>query len=327
MSLRVFVASCPDLTDARIFALTHPRTGAAVQFVRAGDALLEVHRFRDGAIPRSWLLGGQMEMVLEDGSLLLATQFDPLFLLLSHLDRNRFTPLGDALSGPHAAALEQHVASLPGIQRRLASVCDVKDIDDESYVRLSDAKLLEWLRRKTDALARHLQESKLVGAAPAAAAAAAASLGQFDEPAAANPESGNPGNPASEAGIEAQAKLLSLSLVCDCLPAGAEQAALLASYSVTAEAVATTRKGSCKAAKPAGHVEAPSWHAEIEGKDAFSGGGGATAPASAPTQEPPSKKAKVVSTAAKTSAAKNASTASKKGQTSMASFFGAPKKK
>ena len=94
------------------------------------------------------------------------------------MDRNRFTPLGDALSGPHAAALEQHVASLPGIQRRLASVCDVKDIDDESYVRLSDAKLLEWLRRKTDALARHLQESKLVGAAPAAAAAAAASLGQ-----------------------------------------------------------------------------------------------------------------------------------------------------
>ena len=70
--MRVFVASCPDLTDARIFALTHPRTGAAVQFVRAGDALLEVHRFRDGAIPRSWLLGGEMEMVLEDGSLLCA---------------------------------------------------------------------------------------------------------------------------------------------------------------------------------------------------------------------------------------------------------------
>jgi len=72
MSVRVLVASCPDLTGARIFALTHPRTGAAVQFVRAGDALLEVHRFRDGAIPRSWLLSGRMEMVLEDGSLLCA---------------------------------------------------------------------------------------------------------------------------------------------------------------------------------------------------------------------------------------------------------------
>ena len=53
MSVRVLVASCPDLTDARIFALTHPRTGAAVQFVRTADALLEVHRFRDSAIPRS----------------------------------------------------------------------------------------------------------------------------------------------------------------------------------------------------------------------------------------------------------------------------------
>ena len=223
------------------------------------------------------------------------------------------------------------MASLPGIQRRLAAVCDVKDIDEESYVRLSDVKLLEWLRRKTDALTRHLQESKLVGPAPAAAAAAAAaSLGQFDEPAAATPEGGEGGNPASEAGIEARAQLLSLSLVCDCLPEGTEQTALLASYAVSAEAVAATRKGSSKAAKPAGQADAPSWHAEIEGKDAFShsgGGGGAVAAASAQAQEPPSKKAKVASTAAKTCAAKNASTASKKGQTSMASFFGAPKKK
>ena len=151
MSVRVFVASCPDLTDARIFALTHPRTGDAVQFVRAGDALLEVQRFHDATTPRSWLLGGRMEMVLEDGGLLVATPFDPLFLLLPHLqharggaageaeDRGRFTPLGDALSGPHAAALEEHVASLPGLQRRLASVCDVKDGYDEPVVRLHAA--------------------------------------------------------------------------------------------------------------------------------------------------------------------------------------------
>ena len=52
-----------------------------------------------------------MEMVLEDGSLLIATPFDPLFLLLAHLARGRFTPLSDALSGPHAAALEQHVST------------------------------------------------------------------------------------------------------------------------------------------------------------------------------------------------------------------------
>ena len=169
-----------------------------------------------------------------------------------------------------------------------------------------------------------------MGPAPAAAAAAAAaSLGQFDEPAAATPEGGEGGNPASEAGIEARAQLLSLSLVCDCLPEGTEQTALLASYTVSAEAVAATRKGSSKAAKPAGQADAPSWHAEIEGKDAFShsGGGCAVAAASAQAQEPPSKKAKVASTAAKTCAAKNASTASKKGQTSMAAFFGAPKKK
>ena len=74
------------------------------------------------------------------------------------------------------------MASLPGIQRRLGSICEVKEIDDESYVRCSDAKLLAWLRRKTDALTRHLQENKLVGPT----AAAAASLSQFDEPVAAS---------------------------------------------------------------------------------------------------------------------------------------------
>ena len=287
MALRVLVASCPELTDARLFALTHPRTGAAVQFVRAGDALLQVHRFRDGAVPRSWLVGGQMEMVLEDGSLLIATPFDPLFLLLAHLDRGRFTPLSDALSGPHAAALEQHVASLPGIQRRLGSICEVKEIDDESYVRCSDAKLLAWLRRKTDALTRHLQENKLVGPT----AAAAASLSQFDEPVAASPAAGD-----SASQVEKEARLLALSLVCDCLPeGGAEQVALLASYSVTAEAVATARKGSGKVSKPTGQENAPSWHAEIEGKEAFAaGGGGGGVAASAPAQQPPAKKAKVI---------------------------------
>ena len=129
--------------------------------------------------------------------------------------------------------------------------------------------------------------------------------------------------------MEKEARLLALSLVCDCLPeGGAEQVALLASYSVTAEAVATARKGSGKVSKPTGQENAPSWHAEIEGKEAFAaGGGGGGVAASAPAQQPPAKKAKVVSTAAKTAAAKNASVAAKKGQMSMASFFGAPKKK
>ena len=96
--------------------------------------------------------------------------------------------------------------------------------------------------------------------------------------------------------MEKEARLLALSLVCDCLPeGGAEQVALLASYSVTAEAVATARKGSGKVSKPTGQENAPSWHAEIEGKEAFAaGGGGGGVAASAPAQQPPAKKAKVV---------------------------------
>ena len=100
MSVRVLVASCPDLTGARIFALTHPRTGAAVQFVRAGDALLEVHRFRDGAIPRSWLLSGRMEMVLEDGSLLCAAA---RYATPRHVTSRRATPRHATSHASHAS--------------------------------------------------------------------------------------------------------------------------------------------------------------------------------------------------------------------------------
>ena len=122
--MRVAVAGA-DLSTSQIFPLTHPRTGAAVQFARAGDALLEVQRFNDTSTPRSWLLGGQMEMVLQDGSLLVATPFDPLFVLVPQLQqarggsaegehRGRFTPLGDVLNGPHAAALEVRARRVAG---------------------------------------------------------------------------------------------------------------------------------------------------------------------------------------------------------------------
>ena len=59
---------------------------------------------------------------------------------------------------PHRArTAQEHVATLPKLQERLESVCDVKEGFDEPVVRLNDAKLLEWLRRKTGALQKHLQ--------------------------------------------------------------------------------------------------------------------------------------------------------------------------
>ena len=114
---KVFLASS-DVSESRFFALTHPRTGGAVQFARTADALLEVQRFADASTPRSWLFAGALEQVQQDGTLLVCTAVDPLFVLIPQLQQARgstadefrpsghFTQLSDALTGEHAAALE-----------------------------------------------------------------------------------------------------------------------------------------------------------------------------------------------------------------------------
>ena len=111
---------------------------------------------------------------------------------------------------------------------------------------------------------------------------------------------------------EAKALVLALSFVAEYLAADLQRT-LFASYDVSAEAVASERKGSAKAASKAA-PGAPSWHAEIEAKEAFTS---AAAPSSS-AEEPASKKPKVAASAA----AKKAAPPLKKGQKTMAAFFG-----
>jgi len=323
---RVILASA-DVSNSQIFPLTHPRTGGAAQFVRTADALLEVQRFADSSTPRSWLLGGQLELVQQDGSMLLATPIDPLFLLIPQLQearggagsgaehRGRFTQLSDALTGEHAAALEEHVATLPRLAERLAAVCDVKEIDgfDEPVVRLNDAKLLAWLRRKTDALQKHLLAHPL--SSSGAAASSAQALSQFDEPAAAAEAA--PDDGSAERAREAEALTLALSFLVEYLPVELH-APLLSSFSVAADAVASRRKTKAAKAAAGGASAAPSWHADIESRENFTNVEIETNARA--VEEPASKKAKVAAPPPKKSAA--ASIPLKKGQKTMASFFG-----
>lgn len=313
------ILSSADVSNSQIFPLTHPRTGGAAQFVRTADTLLEVQRFADSSTPRSWLLGGQLELVQQDGGMLLATPIDPLFVLIPQLQearggagsgaehRGHFTQLSDALTGEHAAALEEHVATLPRLTERLAAVCDVKDGFDEPVVRLNDAKLLAWLRRKTEALQKHLLAHPLSGSG---AAASAQALSQFDEPEAAETAADDG---SAERAREAEALTLALSFVVEYLPVDLH-APLLSSFGVAADAVASRRKS--KAPKAAGSASAaPSWHAEIESRENFT-----NVETNAPSaEEPASKKPKLAAPAKKSAAA---SIPLKKGQKTMAAFFG-----
>lgn len=327
MAQHRIILATSDVSNSQIFPLTHPRTGGAAQFVRTADALLEVQRFADSSTPRSWLLGGQLELVQQDGSMLLATPIDPLFVLVPQLQearggagsgaehRGHFTQLSDALTGDHAAALEEHVATLPKLTERLAAVCDVKDGFDEPVVRLNDAKLLAWLRRKTEAVQKHLLAHPLSGSA--VAAAPAQTLSQFDEPGAAAEAAPAPDDGSAERTREAEALTLALSFVVEYLPVELH-APLLTSFGVAADAVAGRRKTKGNKAAAGASTDAPSWHADIESRENFTDVD-TNAPAA---EEPASKKPKLVAPSGGPKKSAAASIPLKRGQKTMASFFG-----
>ena len=139
MAERVFVAA-EDVANAQIFALKHPRTGVTAQFARTASRLLEVHRFAEPSTePRSWLLAGGQDRVLQDGGLFLATPVDPLFVLLPQLLKARgttdggerrgyFQPLSDLIDGEDTIAIQEHVCTLPRLVQQLRAVCDVKRV-------------------------------------------------------------------------------------------------------------------------------------------------------------------------------------------------------
>lgn len=146
------------------FASEHPRTRERVMFGCNGAHLLEVHTHSSIELPSSWLISG-LECVVQDGTLCFATPIDPLFVLLPLLERARgvataehrglFKPLPDVF-GREEALLEAHLMSLPGLSEKLTAICDVNDKYDELMVRLSDAKVIAWLRRKVQALSPHI---------------------------------------------------------------------------------------------------------------------------------------------------------------------------
>lgn len=310
---RVFVAA-RDVAGARIVALAHPRLPEhPLQVMRTADALLEVQRLaNDEKEPRSWLMAGA-ERVQQDGTLFLATPIHPVLLLLPRLraargagadnERGYFRPLSDVASGGEDdAAVEAHVLTLPGLLDKLRLVCDVNDKYDEPMVRLSDEKLLGWLRRMTEAVRAHLSADALLLKQASAAAAKKTDMSQFDEGVAF--DGGAPGAPAAPAAPSALA--VALAFVCEYL-APETQRSLCAACDVGEEAVVAHR-GAAKKAAPAPAAPA-----------AFGSTGAAVNRSrDEPEAAPAPKKAKAAPVA---KAAKLAQQPLKKGQSTMMGFF------
>ncbi|RKP05960.1 ribonuclease H2, subunit B [Thamnocephalis sphaerospora] len=139
--------------DTLVFCLPHPRTGERIQFALDGPMLLEMQRMAPDAAA-SWLVD---DSVQQDGSIMMFTPVDPLFILLPVLETCRRRK-GD--SAGVFCALDDLLQTIPGLsvlarvkqlEQKLGRVCDVQAVPGHGNVyRLNDSKVIGWLQRKVN---------------------------------------------------------------------------------------------------------------------------------------------------------------------------------
>lgn len=133
-------------------------TGSLAKFIINSEGkILEIQR--TGGLS-SWFLNDKS---LEDGSLFLTSIVDPLFLLLPIADKARratsesngvFVSGGsmfDNVDSNSASKLSPHVTSL-------SLLCDTKSVDNATYYRLNEEKVVTWLQFKLERLCEHLEQ-------------------------------------------------------------------------------------------------------------------------------------------------------------------------
>eukprot|EP00963_Diacronema_lutheri_P003433 scaffold283_cov316-Pavlova_lutheri.AAC.3 len=137
-------------------------TGGATESVHsvvAGE-LLEWNAWR----PKfgTWMVG---DAVLEDSGLYMATPVDPLFSMISLLERSRRKSKesdGMFCDLEHILGQEDGCEVLMGVnelEQRLESICSVKQIGGMKFFRLCDEKALAWLCCKVDQVMVGMQEN------------------------------------------------------------------------------------------------------------------------------------------------------------------------
>jgi hypothetical protein len=141
--------------------LPHPRHGESALFMLAGGALLEMRRARRSEYA-CWFVDDRCE---SQGDMLFATRMDPLFLALPALEKarnktpehpGRFCSREQIFAG-WAEACDAAISLSKLEAMSLEVVCDVQEVAEDLYFRLSDNKVVAWLAVLSYklALARH----------------------------------------------------------------------------------------------------------------------------------------------------------------------------
>jgi len=147
-----------DDIGSRFITLRNPGTGQAGRYLIGGTPLqvYEVTRFPD-RVPRSWFVGNTVQ---EDGALHLATPMDPVLLVLPRLQDAakdaKFMILDQILVDKDYAAYT-HLEEVDGLKQGLQQVCEVRGEGEYCGYKLSNEKLIEYLRRKVDRITLTLQ--------------------------------------------------------------------------------------------------------------------------------------------------------------------------
>jgi hypothetical protein len=140
-----------------LLTLPHPKEEGGVLFCQAGSNLYELQ----SAQPRKYGAWFIDQRISSDSSYLIASRFDPKFLLLPFLEKaTRFSPLDQIVTyveGCDRIPLEQHA------QWALGDICDVNDQlgDDMILYRWNLEKTLSWLQSKVDRTAIYLCRKRI----------------------------------------------------------------------------------------------------------------------------------------------------------------------
>ena len=104
--------------------------------------------------------------VISKGALLLATPIDPTFIALRSLMESAVKKKGEFLSyndivtfdAAHSAELHVLTGDIDLLFDGINAVCDTFDVGDEAFYKYSEAKAVEWLKVKTEAVKDALKE-------------------------------------------------------------------------------------------------------------------------------------------------------------------------
>jgi hypothetical protein len=145
--------------EITIQSFVHPKTGKMCKYALRdeGKKIFEIQRFK--RIPSSYFIN---EEVKDDGSMFVTTQVDPLFMILRRLDqcRNRKSDSDNGVFVSNSEIFsDKNYSPLLNSITQIDLICDEKKLDDVLYYRLSDLKLINWLRRKVDNICIHFENN------------------------------------------------------------------------------------------------------------------------------------------------------------------------